>query len=139
MDYEIYEPYEKLGYTVMSREPSLRWLLNADVRIAFLRCFKIKRSSDREVLGECIKVAELYKPFCPYDFLIVIHAESVAEMSDRQLYALMHHELLHVGVREKDGEPVYSIIPHDVEDFFEILNSYGLHWNDPPKKAEAGD
>lgn len=128
MLYETYKPYENLGIRVMSSEPSLRWLLDADVRIGFLRSFKVKKASGKEVLGECILVNKLYEPFCPYDFLIVIYAESVAGLTDDQMYMLMHHELLHVGVQEKNGEMKYRVVPHDIEDFEEILSRYGVHW-----------
>lgn len=133
MMYEQYEPYAELGARAIESEPSLRWIAEADVRIGFLRSFKEKRSSGRDVFGECIKVAELYEPFCPYDFLIVLYEENIAAagFTDRQLYALMHHELLHVGVSEKDGELEYRIVPHDVEDFDEIIGRYGLHWAGP--------
>ena len=128
MLYEIYEPYEELGYKVMQNEPSLRWLLHTDVRIGFLRSFKPKKASGKEVLGECILANRLYEPFCPYDFLIVIYEENVAGLSDEQMYTLMHHELLHVGVQEKNGEMKYRVVPHDIEDFEEILSRYGTHW-----------
>lgn len=133
MMYEQYEPYAELGAKVIENEPSLQWIMEADVRIGFLRSFKEKHSSGRDVFGECIKVAELYESFCPYDFLIVIYEENVAGagFNDCQLYALMHHELLHVGVSEKDGELEYKIIPHDIEDFDEIISRYGLHWSAP--------
>ena len=133
MLYEQYEPYAELGARVIESERSLQWIAETDVRIGFLRSFKEKHSNGKDVFGECVKVKELYKPFCPYDFLIVIYEENVAAASftERQLYALMHHELLHVGVREKDGDLVYRTIPHDVEDFDEIISRYGLHWASP--------
>lgn len=133
MLYEQYEPYAELGERVIDNERSLQWIRQADVRIGFLRSFKEKHSSGKDVFGECIKVNELYEPFCPYDFLIVIYEENIAAagFDDNKLYALMHHELLHVGVSEKDGDLVYKIVPHDVEDFDEIISRYGLHWAAP--------
>ena len=132
MLYEQYEPYAELGARVIANERSLRWIAETDVRIGFLRSFDVKHSHGKDVMGECVKVRELYKPFCPYDFLIVIYMENVVQLTEKQLYALMHHELLHVGVSEKDsGELVYKIIPHDIEDFDEIVSRYGLHWAEP--------
>lgn len=131
MLYEQYEPYAELGAKVIANERSLQWIAQADVRIGFLRSFKEKHSSGKDVFGACIKVNELYEPFCPYDFLIVLYEPNIVGMSERQLYALMHHELLHVGVSEKDGELKYQIVPHDIEDFDEIISRYGLHWAAP--------
>lgn len=131
MLYEQYKPYAELGAKVIANERSLQWIRQADVRIGFLRSFKEKHSSGKDVFGECIKVSELYEPFCPYDFLIVLYELNITGMSERQLYALMHHELLHVGVSEKDGELKYKIAPHDIEEFDEIISRYGLHWAAP--------
>lgn len=131
MNYEQYEPYAELGEHVIESERSLQWIRQADVRIGFLRSFKEKKRGGREVFGECIKVSELYEPFCPYDFLIVIYEQNIIGMTEEQLYILMHHELLHIGVSEKNGELKYIVNPHDIEDFNEIISRYGLHWADP--------
>lgn len=92
------------------------------------------------MLGECIRVKDLYKCFIPFDFLIVIYEPNTAGLSDEQLRILLYHELLHVGVEEKDGEPVYIIAPHDVEDFGRIIRRYGMNWADPDwKECSAAD
>ena len=130
MLYEPYKIYSKMGYDVMRAVPSLRWIPEADVRIGFMRSFKEKRHAGKAVMGECIKVNELYEAFCPYDFLIVIYEPNVVNLDRNQLQVLLWHELLHVGVSEKNGEPQYRIIPHDVEDFDEIVSRFGLHWAD---------
>lgn len=132
MQYEIYEPYAELGAEVIRKEPSLRWIGETDVRIGFLRSFKEKKHHGKLVFGECEKVKEQYKPFCPYDFLIIFYEENIVGFDERMLYALMHHELLHVGVNDNDGELAYRVNPHDVEEFDEIISRYGLHW------AESG-
>ena len=132
MLYEQYEPYAELGMKVIENERSLRWIAEADVRIGFLRSFKEKKSSGKIVHGECIKVKELYEPFCPYDFLIVLYEPNICDLNERQMYALMHHELLHVGISEDmNGNLKYQIIPHDIEDFDEIISRYGRHWSRP--------
>ena len=38
---------------------------------------------------------------------------------------LMIHELKHIGF--EPGKP-FTIIPHDVEDFKEIIETYGMDW-----------
>ena len=131
MLYEQYEPYAELGEKVIESERSLQWIAEADVRIGFLRSFKEKTKSGKIVLGECIKVPELYEPFCPFDFLIVFYEENIVGLTGQQLRILMHHELLHIGVNEKDGELVYRIVPHDIEEFKEIVDRYGLYWDSP--------
>jgi hypothetical protein len=132
MLYEQYEPYAELGAEVIENERSLQWIAEADVRIGFLRSFKEKSSHGKVVYGECVKVKELYEPFCPYDFLIVLYEPNICDFTDRQLYALMHHELLHVGLSEDaSGNLKYQVNPHDIEDFDEIISRYGLYWSRP--------
>lgn len=131
MLYEQYQPYAELAEKVISNEQSLFWIAETDVRIGFLRSFKEKRAHGKDVLGECIKVNELYEPFCPYDFLIVIYEENVVQLTEHQMYVLMFHELLHIGVNEKNGDLKYVVNPHDIEDFDEIISRYGLHWAAP--------
>ena len=42
----------------------------------------------------------------------------------------MYHELKHIGM----GPKGLKIEPHDVENFSDILEKYGLDWNMPDKK-----
>ena len=73
---------------------------------------------------------EIWKVFCPYDFLIIVYEKNCAHMDDQQLEILLEHELLHVGYSEdKDGNPVYSINPHDYGEFEQIERKYGNHWS----------
>ena len=62
------------------------------------------------------------------------------DLTDEQMYMLMMHELLHVGVQEKNGEMKngemkYRVVPHDIEELEEILSRYGVHWAKPPDKG----
>lgn len=131
MMYEQYGPYAELGKDVIRSTPSLWWIAETDVRVGFLRSFKEKVKSGKYVLGECIKVSEVYEPFCPFDFLIVFYEENIVGLTEQQLRILMHHELLHIGFDEKDGELKYRIAPHDIEEFKEIADRYGLYWDRP--------
>lgn len=53
-------------------------------------------------------------------------------MDKEQLEILMWHELKHCGI---DDEKPY-IVPHDLEDFKEIVDIYGPYWAEP--KFEQG-
>lgn len=122
------EEYAELAREVIREQPSLRWIPDAGITIGFLESDRPKKSKGRETLGECIRVKDLYKCFIPYDFLVVVYAPNVAGMSRDGIKALLHHELLHVGVDEKNGEPKYFVNPHDVEEFREIIHKYGIDW-----------
>lgn len=131
MDYEICDAYEALGNAVIDAVPGLRWIREAGVRIAFLKSYKEKKHSGKPVLGECTKVQPLYGPFCPYDFLITVFAANMAGLSLNQLKVVLWHELLHIGMNEKNGTLTYVVEPHDIEDFREIVDRFGLDWARP--------
>ena len=122
------EEFAEIGWEVIREQPSLQWISGAGITIGCLESDKPKKKNRRECLGECIKVQDLYKCFIPYDFLIVVYAPNVTGMDRDGLKKLMHHELLHVGMDEKNGEPKYFVYPHDVEDFREIIDRYGIDW-----------
>lgn len=74
------------------------------------------------------------------DFLITIDARYAAECSDVHFCALLDHELYHCAQRldefggpkfTKEGDPVFGILGHDVEEFVGIVRRYGA-------KAGAG-
>ena len=122
------EEYAELGAEVIREHPDLEWILTAEVSIGFLSSDQDKTHHGREVLGECTLVKPMYKPYCPHDFVITIYDPNVAEMTREQLKILMYHELLHVGVDDKTGDPKYKIVPHDIEDFRRVIDRYGVDW-----------
>ena len=128
MKYRVSEDYRRIGYDVMENTEELLSLKSADCRIEFLASEHKKTSNGKPVLGECIKVQDLYKPFCPYDFLIVFYEPNIEGLSEDQLYILAEHELLHVGYEDNDGEPRYFVKPHDYADFKQITEKYGADW-----------
>lgn len=126
--YKLSDDLAVLGEDVIRAEPSLRWILQADIRIGFMVSDKEKKKSGKPVLGDCRLVSEPWNAFCPFDFLITVYLGNTAGMTDRQLQILLHHELLHVGMDERNGEPVYKVNPHDIEEFREIADRYGIDW-----------
>lgn len=102
-------------------------ILVAGVSVGIIRSAKKKVvSRDKTVHGECKKVDEIYKVFCPYDFLIIIYEENCAGFNDKQMRILLYHELLHIGIDEK-GKPYKKA--HDFEEFDEIFLLHGLNWH----------
>lgn len=115
-------------YEVIQQHRDLGWILNAGIEIDALISDREKKSNGRLVLGECVRVKDLYKPYCPYDFLIVIYEKNCIGLDERQFDILLYHELLHIGMNEKKEETVYVINPHDVEEFRTIIDKYGIDW-----------
>ena len=70
-------------------------------------------------------MTELYRAYLPYDFIITFFERNTGFLNENQLKVLMYHELRHIGI----GEKGLKIVPHDVEDFSDILSRYGLDWN----------
>ena len=102
----------------------------AGVRIAYLASDQEKTKNGQFVFGECRKVSPMYAWCCPYDFMITIYEPNVVEygFDDEQLRLLMWHELMHCGVIEDDSGVKYHIAPHDVEEFYKIIDEGGLRW-----------
>ena len=119
---EIYG--EMLSDVLRDKRPDI---LDAGVSVGVVRCSKKKVvSRDHIVFGECKKIDEIYKIYCPYDFLIIIYEENCAEFSEEQMRILLYHELLHIGIDDK-GKPYKKA--HDIEEFNEIFLLYGLNWH----------
>lgn len=129
MEYRVAEDYQKILEDVIENVPELQHLKDADLRIICLGADKEKKAHGKLVFGECKKVDDLYKTFCPYDFIIIIYDPNAGKLNESQLSILIEHELMHVGYgKDEKGNPVYSIIPHDFGEFERIEKKYGLHW-----------
>lgn len=115
----------KLAEQVMAERSDLKKLANPDCRIAFLRTDKKKTSHGRTVFADTEKVSEKVKALAPYDFIITFYDPACAALSEEKMKVLMIHELKHVGF--EPGKP-HSIIPHDLEDFRDIVETYGMDW-----------
>ena len=76
------------------------------------------------VFGECSKVPERYEWCCPYDFTITVYESNIEGFTEEQIKILLEHEIMHIGI---DGDK-YTIVPHDIEEFMEIIRKYGINW-----------
>lgn len=125
----ISEHYAELAQQLVDTEPSLEHIRDSAATICYLGSDNAKRSKGRTVFGECERVADKNKWAIPADFLIVVYEPNCEGMDDEHLRRLLFHELLHVGIGEdKDGNEVYSIVPHDMEDFRKCVDRWGVDW-----------
>lgn len=99
----------------------------ATARIAYLYCNKEKKSQGRVTFATAGKLSPKAKALCEYDFVITIYHPTWVKLSDEEQKIVLDHELCHLMVDDDDesGETKYSIIPHDFEEFGEILQRYG--------------
>ena len=120
----------ELAKDVISEFENVRHLANYkdQVRIGYQWSDRDKVKNGCVVYGDCEKVKPKLKQFIDYDFIITFYA-SAKEISDRARKILMYHELRHIGIDKDDmGELTFYIVPHDIEDFSDIINTYGEHW-----------
>ena len=124
------ERYARIGAELIETEESLAHIKHGHATIVYLSSNAEKRSSGRDVLGQCERVPDRWKWAVPADFAITVFEPNVAGMTERQLRILIYHELLHVGISQnKDGEEVYRCVPHDLEDFRAVVDTFGADWS----------
>ena len=127
---EISEEYAEIGARVIEEEDSLMDLRNSQATIVYLTSEKQKNAKGKVVCAECEKVPDKYKWSIPADFTITVFLPNVEGFSEEQKRILMFHELKHVGIIfNADGSETYSTVPHDYEDFKEIIDRYGTDWS----------
>lgn len=104
-------------------------LLNCKIKCLFYD--KPRKRSGKTILATAEAVSAKYSYLTGLNFIISVYDEAWEVMVDQEKRALLDHELNHCFIGEdKDGEPVYKIIPHDVEDFRVIIDRYGAGWAD---------
>ena len=90
----------------------------------------------KEVWARIHKVSNLYKFLLRIDFIIEVYKDVWEALSDEGKRALVAHELRHIKVAfDKNGERILSLIPHDFEEFEEIINQYGF-WKEDLKRLK---
>ena len=83
------------------------------------------------VAAKIQKLNDCIRSFADYHFIIVISSPTWQRLNDTQRMAVLDHEMCHVFYDDEDkaGNPTYSLISHDVEDFAQIIQLYGLYHN----------
>ena len=123
------EKYANIAGELIATEDCLKHLKNANVTIVYLSSDLEKKSNRREVYGQCEKIPDKYKWAVPCDFTITVFEPNVERFTDEQIRILLLHELKHVGIELDGNEEQYFIVPHDIEDFEDILQTYGMDWS----------
>lgn len=124
----INDGYALIAQDLIDSEPCLENIRESNVTIVYLSSEHEKKSGGKIVCGECEKVPEKWKWAVPCDFTITVFEPNVERFTDEQLRILLLHELLHVGIEHDGNEEKYTVIPHDVEDFREVIERYGVDW-----------
>lgn len=118
-------------------------------RIALAWCTSWKPDADgRVILGKCVKASDLHRELSPFDFVVLLNRGFWTDLkvTHEQRRALLDHELCHAGVTyDQRGEPVvdergrtvYRIIKHDLEEFSQVVERYGIWKRDIERFAAA--
>lgn len=133
-------------YSLMSRliEKFHEELTNARIVLAWALNWKADADGITK-LGQCRKVSDLDRELHGNDFVILLNREYVQSptTTDEQRAALIDHELCHATVHyDREGEPkrnekgrvLYRTRKHEIEEFAEIIQRYGLY----KRTLEAG-
>ncbi|MCQ2507250.1 MAG: hypothetical protein MJ097_00505 [Dorea sp.] len=121
--------YRYIGQRLIRSEPDLQHIKDYGIKIAYLESDEEKIENHKVIMADCTLVSKKYKWCCPYDFFITVYEPNIRELSEKQIEVLILHELHHVGVDDTKMEPKPYIVPHDVEEFTDIINRYGLYWD----------
>lgn len=122
--YEQSEELRALAERVIKENERFR-ALREGCRIGYQWSDTAKRNGQKIIYADTERVKEKLKGFTPYDFIITFYRPHCEALDGQRMEILMYHELLHVGYGE-DGK--CTIQPHDVEDFREIVERYGVGW-----------
>jgi hypothetical protein len=98
------------------------------------------KKGGRPVFGKTVKRSGLVSAFTSADFIVWLSADHVleAEYTDRQITALLHHELMHISYEDpaddEEGARKYVLVGHDYEFFADELRIYGA-WEEMLQEA----
>lgn len=127
---ELNERYTEIAEDLIQSDPLLEYIQDSGVTILYLSSDREKKSKGRLIFGECEKVPDKWKWSVPCDFTITVFEPNVEKFNEEQIRILLLHELMHVGIAMDGNEETYYVRPHDVEDFYKILERYGIGWNE---------
>ena len=127
---EMSEEFAEIAAAVIEEEELLIDIKNSQAGIVYLTSEVKKQSNGKRVCAQCEKVPDKYKWSIPADFTITVFLPNVEGFSEEQKRILMFHELKHIGIMfNEDGSESYNTVPHDYEDFKEIIDRYGTNWS----------
>lgn len=127
---EISEEFAEIGARVIQEEESLVDIRNSLATIVYLTSEQRKMSKGKKVCAQCERVPDKYKWSIPADYTITVFLPNIEGFSEEQKRILIFHELLHIDIDfDQDGNDIYSVKPHDYEDFKEIIDRYGTDWS----------
>jgi predicted metallopeptidase len=124
-DAEVADDLRELAEKIIEKMPELSIIPEFEIKVGYVRSFEKKQDKSKLVYGDCRRINKVYGAYLPYDFIITFYEPHVILLSENQRKILMLHELKHIGI----GERGLRIEYHDVQDFGDILQRFGIDWN----------
>lgn len=91
--------------------------------------YLIKISDNSKYSGQIFKATGKWKYLTNFDYIIEVWYGFWMNATPSQKEALVYHELKHIRGKENDeGEMIWSIMEHDLEEFIDVAKKYGT-WN----------
>lgn len=99
----------------------------AGAKVAVICQDKASKRGGKRILGDASKPSARLRPLLDdsYDFVICIALDAWEDASPAKRAALIDHELCHCHV---DPSGVCKIVPHDMEEFIDVVHRRGLDW-----------
>ena len=120
--------FKKMGEELIKKVPDLKFIKEGNIKIAWLTSTQKKLKNRGIVYAECRKLEEWMQVFAKYDFVITVYEDNCLGLTENQMYIVLWHELLHIGIDGDTLNPIYIMNPHDIEDFRDIIDRFGLGW-----------
>jgi predicted metallopeptidase len=100
----------------------------ATAKVCYLFRTKAKTNGSKVILGTASRMSDKLKALADFDFIIEIGYDEWRNLNITQKQALIDHELCHCGGEEdpQTGAMKWKILPHDLEEFREIVGRYGF-------------
>lgn len=127
------EEWAEIGQSVLNEfaDDKFKPIIEFGIGIGYIVSEESPERNGIKTFAECIAVKKDHqRQFNPHDYLIKIYAPNVEYMNDIQKRILMEHELMHIRCYENNnGDLKISMNSHDVNDFRDIIEKYGVDWS----------
>lgn len=88
----------------------------------------IKKKAGKTIFAQVSKIPEKWDDIIyqitgrHFDYMMEIYKFNIINMSREQIYALIYHELRHIGT---DGK----MVDHEINDWVNMVEKLGMNWN----------
>ena len=132
IEYKLTNEYDSILESLLTEEEELSYISESGVSVGIVASSLKKKKGSMIIHADCRKVQDIYKLYCPYDFIITMYERNILYFTDEQIRILLFHELLHIGVNGSGDDIKMSVKYHDINDFETIYKRYGLDWSKTP-------